>query len=330
MKKGILRFTHFLDQLQELLARASKQKNPALWLYQHNARTTLFMLEALAKLYAGLHNQKRFLKLDQQFKILEDILGAIDYYDVFAKEFAANKKIPAAVTGYLQAQTREKIQQLNEVLLEKKWLSQTHERMNKIRKKIATAAWLKEKDEVRAIEVFYRTSVKTIIDFSNRSDFHFTNVESDVHALRRKLRWLSIYPQALMGCIQLSLSVKQPPYLKKYLLKEIRSSPFNQMPDAGDNLHFLLLEKNHFYALSWMIAALGKLKDNGLRIIAIKEALQQNHAISDGLAFKQAYACTGAEQPKINKLLDEADRICKVYFTEQNLQNLVIGTAAVK
>ena len=330
MKYGFSRFDHFLGQLQDLLTRSSIQKNPALWLYRNNARTSLFMLEGLAKLYAGIHNKNRFTKLDQQFKLLEDILGAIDYYDVFAREFAANKKIPATVTGYLQAQTREKIQHLNEVLTEKKWLGTSNDRVKKIRKKLAGADWLNEKEEIKAIAGFYKKSISTITDFVSRSDFHFTNVESDVHELRRKLRWLSIYPHALRGSIQLNVSPSLPNYLKKYLVKEVTSSPFNKMPDAGDNSHILLLDKNRFYALSWMIAELGKIKDNGLRIIAINEALKQTGIMSDAAAFKKAYEYTGSVQPKLEQLLNQADRISKVYFAEHNLRYLVIMVSAVK
>ena len=112
MKSGIIRFDFYLNQLLVLISNASKQKNPALWLYQNNARTPIFMLEGLSKLYLDLHNKKKFTALKEQFKLLEDGLGAIDYYDSFAKEFAKNKKIPVAVTKYLQAQTREKIQHL--------------------------------------------------------------------------------------------------------------------------------------------------------------------------------------------------------------------------
>ena len=330
MKNGILRFEHFLGLLQDLLSRSSKQKNPGLWLYQNNVRTPLFMLEGLAKLYAGIHHKKRFVKLDQQFKLLEDILGAIDYYDVFAKEFAGNKKIPVPVTAYMQAQTREKIQQLNEVLIEQKWLGTINDRIKRIRKKLADTNWMDEKKEIMAIDGFYRNSIKTIVDFGSRSDFHFSNVESDIHELRRKLRWLSIYLQALRGSIQLSLSKSQPKYLKKYLVNEIITSPFNIMPDASDNRHFLLLEKNHFYALSWMVAELGKIKDNGLRIIAIKEALIQTKTISEAGAFKEAYDYAGDGQQKLEQLLGEADKLCKTYFSEQTLQCLVVGIAAVK
>ncbi len=330
MKNGLIRFNFFLDQLQVLLTRASKQKNPALWLYQNNARTPLFMLEGLAKLYAGIHDKKKFAKIKEHFKLLEDVLGAIDYYDAFAKEFTKNKHIPGTVTGYLQAQTREKIQSLNEMLKENGWLGDDNKRMSKIRKKLDKADWLKEKDEMEKIAAFYGSSIATITAFAGKSNFHFKNVEADVHELRRKLRWLSIYPQALRGCIQLSKGKAQPKYLAKYLTKEIITSPFNIIPDAGDDQYILLLEKNYFYALSWMIAALGKLKDNGLRVIVIKEALQQTAVISDGAAFKKAYAFTGTGQPHIRQLLDDADALCKTYFKENNLQKLLLGITSVK
>ena len=330
MKKGQIRFNYFLDQLQVFLTKSSKQKNPALWLYQNNARTPLFMLEALTKMYAGIHDKKKFSKLKEHFKLLEDDLGAIDYYDSFAKQFTADKTIPATVTGYLQAQTREKIQSLNEVLKEEAWLSDDNKRMNKIKKKLDKMDWLKEKDEVKKIAEFYDNAIADITAFAGKSNFHFKNVEADVHELRRKLRWLSIYPQALRGTIQLSKGKTQPKYLTKYLTKDILSSPYNVLPDAGDNGCFLLLEKNYFYALSWIINALGKLKDSGLRVIAIKEALQQTATISDGAAFKKAYAIAGSNQPHINQLLTNADAVCKTYFQEKNLQKLVIGTAAVK
>ena len=95
MKKGPARFVYFLNKLQVLLDNAAKQKNPALWLYSNDARTPLFMLEGLTKLYTQIHNKKKFTKLKEQFKLLEDTLGAIDYYDNIAKDIISKKKIPA-------------------------------------------------------------------------------------------------------------------------------------------------------------------------------------------------------------------------------------------
>src|ERR1700754_1624337 len=155
MRTAQIRFEFYLKQLEELLMKSSKQKNPALWLYQNNARTPLFMLEGLAKMYAGIHNKKKFTKIKEQTKLLEDAIGQIDYYDAFAKEFSADKKIPAAIINYLQAQSREKIQSLNELLTEKKWLGDDADRIEKIRKKLKKADWQDEKDDVKSIQDFY-------------------------------------------------------------------------------------------------------------------------------------------------------------------------------
>ncbi len=330
MKKGSVRFDYYLNEFELLLNSSSLQKNPALWLYQNNARTTLFMLEGLCKLYSGIHNKKKFTKLHQQFKLLEDILGAIDYYDAFAKEFIKNKKIPAEVTGYIQAQTREKVQHLNEVLIERKWLSENNFRIKRIRKKLDSSDWLHEKKEIGKISDFYVLSIQEILSFIGHTEFHFTNIESDVHALRRKLRWLSIYPQALKGSIQISSSGTCPGQLSKYLTKEIASSPFNNMPDAGDNNYFLLLDRYHYYALSWMVATLGKIKDNGLRVIAIKEALIQSGAENEETALKKAYTYTGPSQQHIRQLLNDADAVCKQYFKDKSLEALIVGIAEIQ
>ena len=330
MKNGIARFDFFLTQLQTLLAKAVKQKNPGLWLYQNNARTPLFMLEGLAKMYSGIHNEKRFCKLKVHFKLLEDALGAIDYYDALAKLFITNKNIPAEVIDYLQAQSREKIQSLNELLVEDGWMGSKATRIKKIQKKLAEADWLKEEAEVKAMDKFYGTAIYEIAAFISNDKLHFTNVESDVHELRRKLRWLSIYPQAVHGCIQLSKAKKSPQHLSKYLTKEITTSPYNKMPDSGNCKYFLLLHQDYFFALSWMIAELGKLKDSGLGIIAIKEALQQTGKVTDDEAYKKAYQFLGDKQPKLAQILRNAEAICKTYFDESNLEHLVVGTAAAK
>ena len=329
MKKGQARFDLFLAQLQTLLDKAAKQKNPALWLYQNNARTPLFMLEGLAKLYAGIHNKKKFIKIKAHFKLLEDAIGQIDYYDAFAKEFAGNKKIPATVVSYLQAQAREKIQSLNEILTEKDWIGSGKSRIEKIRKKLKKADWLDEQKDVEGIRDFYFSSINGILEFSNQKNFHFENVEKDVHELRRMLRWLSIYPQALKGCIQLSQAKKSPAYLSKYLTKAITGSPYNVMPDAGDLRYFLLLDKTRFYALSWMISELGNLKDSGLRLEVIKEALIQSGSTDEKAALIKARSFLGNRQLTEQQVLDQAEAILKTFCKEQNLESLVIGTARV-
>ena len=133
MKNGLSRFTFYLDQLEILVLDAAKQKNPGLWLYQNNVRTPLFMLEGLARLYSSLHNKKRFARIDMHFKLVEDALGAIDYYDAFAREFAKDKKISAAVTKAVEAKAVEKTKALNKLLVKKNWLGKDANRIARIR-----------------------------------------------------------------------------------------------------------------------------------------------------------------------------------------------------
>ncbi len=325
MNKAILTFETFLQQFEKTLSKAASQKNPALYLYQNNARTPLFMLEGLAKLYSSIYNQKKISKLKEHFKLLEDALGAIDYYDSIARQLANNKKIPPEINQYLLAQTREKLQHLNELLIEKKWIGDNNQRLVKIRKKLKEINWLEDEKNIEEIKTFYGEAIYEIIEFTQTTNYHFDNMEEDVHELRRKLRWLSIYPQALQGCVQLAESKTKSKNLSKYLTKEIINSPYNQMPAAGDNHYILNLNKSYFLALSWIIAELGKLKDSGLTIVAIKEALQQTEAINEADALNKTYRMLGPKQIKLPVLLNEAEKISKIFFDEKNLENLVIG-----
>lgn len=323
-------FDFFMGRLEVLMAAADRQKNPALYLYQNNARTPLFMLEGLSKMHLAIHNRKKFTKLKEQFKLLEDAIGAIDYYDAIAKGLSGNKKIPLKIHQYLQAQTREKIQRLNELLTEKKWIDHDNERIKKIRKKLDEADWLANEKETGALFNFYQKAIDEILDFTHSSGYHFDNMEEDVHELRRKLRWLSIYPQALKGVVQLADNTKKDKKLLKYLTSSIINSPYNKMPDAGNIDNFLLLDRNYFFALSWMIDALGKLKDEGLQIVALREALQQTENLQEKDADKKVYQFLGRSQTKLPLLLQQAASISETYFREKNLEQLVLGIGSKK
>jgi hypothetical protein len=326
MKNGTGRFEFYLAKLELLLLQSARERNPGLWLYTNDARTTLFMLEALAKLYAGLHNENRFTKIKEDFKLLEDALGAIDYYDAFAKEFDTSENIPKELVAYLHAQAREKIQRLNDILQSRRWVGEDAMRIKKIREKLSGADWMKDKEEVKAIENFYRASIKEIKEFVLETGCRFTDVETQVHALRRKIRWLSIYPRALQGMIQLKQG-NNGYELSRYLTPEVINSPFNKLPDPGLNRYVLLLHRDYFLALSWMISELGTLKDSGLRVVALTEAGQQVRGISHAEALESAYQLTGAEQKNIPAILSEASDISLAYFNENNLDKLIAGTA---
>lgn len=313
MKNGPARFSFYLDQLDKLMADAAQQSDPALWLYKNNARTAVFMIEGLAKLYSGLHNKKRFEKIKEHFKLLEDALGALDYYDSFARQFAQDKAVSASITEFAESKTLEKTQYLNNLLVKKRWIGGKADRVGKIRSKLADADWLDEKEEVKTIDLFYRESIQAINDFAKTYQAGFTELESQVHELRRKLRWLSIYPQALGGCIQLTETPSYDKDVAKYLVPEIVNSPFNKLPPPGTNRYLLMFNKDYFLALSWMISELGKLKDEGLRMDVLAEAGKTSKSCAKNQAA----------------ILAKASGITRTFFAERLLDKLVEGVVKV-
>ena len=323
MTKGLGRFEFYLIQLDDLLLKASRTKNPALFLYQNDARTKLFMLEGLAKLYAGMHNEKKFIKLKERFKQIEDAIGGIDYYDNFAKDFLADAEMPSTIRIFLESKRDEKLAELNASLLKRKWINHDPLRTKKIRKKLKGMDWLQTEKELELIKKFYQKSIGSINKFYEETGSAFSNLEEQVHELRRKLRWLSIYPQALQGAIQLKDSQIKDTAVEKYLIPEIVNSPFNKMPEQGNNKSVLYFEQNYFLALSFVISALGKLKDKGLRIIVIAEAVKGTQFIAPSLALQKAFELGKVKETALTEILQEAKKICEQFFEEDNLGKML-------
>jgi hypothetical protein len=323
MKMGLGRFEYYLIQLDILLKNASQHENPALFLYENDARTKAFMLEGLSKLYSGMHNKKRFSKLQDRFKLLEDLLGAIDYYDSYAKEFANDKTITKAITQNITEKKVEKIAELNDVLLRKKWINHHPSRTDKIRKKLRSLDWQTPEKELQLLKKFYINAIAEINSFYKETEGEFTALEDQVHELRRKLRWLSIYPQALQGAVQLVNTGNADKTVKKYLTKEIVNSSYNKLPAQGKNVDALYFEQNHFLALSYVISALGNLKDKGLKIYAIAEAIKDSGKTTDEVSIKKALAITKQKENTVESILNDAKILCTQFFEENNLEKMI-------
>jgi hypothetical protein len=322
MKPGKARFKLQIAKIEKLIAVANSQENPALWLFLHDLRTPVFMLEGLAKLYADLHDKKAFLKLKEQFKTIEDALGAVDYYASFQKEFVLDKKIPATINRYFQQKTNEKLKAFNQLLIKGNWLD--GKKLKSVTKKLDNLEWKEEVTEIKLFGQYYKKQILKINEFVKIIGFPFENIEDQVHELRRKLRWLSIYPQALNGAIKLKDVKPNPTQLTKYLTPEIVNSPFNILPISAKQTVFLNLDKNKFLALSWMIAELGKLKDSGLKISALKNAFQATSLIKDDAAFAETYKILGKNYPQMSEILEKASEISKIYFEENNLNDKLL------
>ena len=276
---GLLRFQIYTEPLRVLLGNAAASENPALFLYTNKARDILFRLEALARIYQDIHNKKTFSRLNEDFKELEDALGLVDYYDAFAISFS-KENVPPAFLAYFTSGKEKALKKLNELLRKEKWLS-ADGKMNEINESLNKADWLSEKDDSKALAGFFVEEIEKFIRQYEKGKLHFDDIEEGVHEFRRKLRWFSIYPAALNGLIQLKKIPFTDESLRKYMTPEILASPFNVLPPPvyGDNT--LYIEDQLFFALSWMISETGKLKDGGLRRIAIKNAMKKMEIAED-------------------------------------------------
>lgn len=290
--------------------------------YKENIRTPLFMLEALTRLYKKIQDKKKFKKLNECFKEIEDMLGAIDFYDGFHKEFVSKQNMPELITDYFQKKMDGNLKELNHHLKKEGWLGKDHKRIAKIIKKLDKVNWPDQKEDTIEILHVYNTYIEKISENYKPGNLKFKDVEADVHELRRELRWLSIYPRALRGLMQFKEDNEPLDFLKKYLTPEIVNSPYNVMPDGSGLQEHILLDKNYFYALSWMIDALGKLKDSGLTVTAIEEALGSVYHISHGKE-QLAYSICGDSQMKLPEILIQSQKITTTFFEENILQKLL-------
>jgi hypothetical protein len=317
MKPGKARFKRQIQKIKALFEQANTHENPALWLFLHDLRTPLFMLEGLSKLYSDFHNKKIFTNLREKFKQLEDALGAVDYYASFQKELSVDPQLPAAVIGYFQQKTIEETSNLQKILKKQDWLN--GKKIKAIEEKLDKLKWRDEKVEKVFLQKYYQNETIKIAQFVNETGFPFVNIEEDVHELRRKLRWLSIYPQALNGVVFLKEIKPVPQYLEKYLTDDILKSPFNVMPVSSEISSKITIDKNKFLALSSMIAQLGYLKDKGLKINALKNGFQATLLLKDDVAYHETYKYLGKNYPTLDKIVSKASEIAKQYFSENNL-----------
>lgn len=330
MKKTIEKFEAQLSKLELILTEAKLENDAAKFIYTRDARTPLFMLEGLCRLYGNFHDKNKFEKLKNQFKQLEDALGAIDYYDVYAKSYKEKTNVPSSIQMYMEEHRNQMFASLNEVLFREGWLDENGSKLKKIRKKLEEMDWLSEKKEVERIKKLYLDEIDSVKKFILKYAKPYTEMELQVHEVRRDLRWLSIYPQALGGQIQFGKSVGSEISTATFVTPEILSSKYNQFPEAGRFTWHFLLEKNYFYALSWLIAELGKLKDEGLEYFALVEAFQKTENASQEEASAKAVGVLGWDGLKIPSLLQRASEITQKFVSKELLDRLVFGISRIK
>ncbi len=260
---------------------AANAEDHALNLYSSGARQILFYLEALARIYRNIHNKKRFERMRVAFKMLEDQLGQIDYYDGFIKELSQQKEFPPVLLNNLKQHYGEALLNTNQILIDEKWMTDGFPLINTIYAKLETAGWKDAGGDRNAVAQTIIDQIEFVQNSYENGSLNFHSIENGVHEFRRQLRWISIYAQSLNGLIQLKTLEIANPALEIYQTKEVLQNPYNKMPEPGQNLKPLYIEAQNFYALSWIIDKGGQLKDEALRIIIIEDALRETKFVAE-------------------------------------------------
>ena len=316
MKNTQQLFVHYTTVWTRLLQQAAGSPDPATYLLEHDARTPLFYLEGMSRVLMSAQKDKKMASLNAQFKALEDGLGVMDYYAGLLKDF---KQIKQLTEFQQNLETHRTIAsaQMNSLLEHYGWLENfdttatdgaqaQSDRLKKIQKMYKKIDWLSDKKMRKALKQHYKDALSELKQQIKRP---LKEVERDMHELRRDVRWLSIYPQAFKGFINLAPSEPMPESFAKYATDDIVKSPFNQLPQVEGMTHILYLNTHAYYAMSWLIAELGALKDQGLRLLALTDGLIEHKKLSSSQANQAAVMIIGNDQLGVDKLLAKAQEI---------------------
>lgn len=305
-------------QLTELFQQSISQPDPALFLHQKDARSPLFMAESLTRVLDEANDKKKIEKALKLFKKLEDALGKIEENDTLIKLFAKNKAIEKDELVYFLKKRIKAIEKLNNKLLEKEFYQVDFNRIaNGLRVDFNDKALVRKlqkqmKDELEACFSFYS-------GFSNG----FTDMETQVHEIRRKLRWLSMYPRSFQGVIILENDRTKYKWEKKFNPAPEAGSSFNKVTINKKLTEHIKFNQKAFHALNFVVAELGKIKDKGIELESLKKAIRKTSGLSGKAAEARAIEQLGLKVTGPD-LLQQAHELLKEYFETHEIYKLLV------
>jgi hypothetical protein len=252
-----------LRALAKHLRGARGQPSPGLALHRSEARAVLFQLEALARFHREAIDDGAFVPLHAAFKSLEDVLGAVDFSDAIARRFGTGD---VAVRAYFTGRRAEACVAVVHRLEDDGWWAEgdaTPPRLAALLDALDDVRWPRPRKERDRARDYFTDCAKRLDKRLAANEFDFQQLETGVHEVRRRVRWLSILPAALDGLFVRDEAEPMGKPLDWYRKKEIVASPFNAFPRRDDVPKPLLLDSPAFLALSWYIAELGAWKDRG-------------------------------------------------------------------
>lgn len=307
------------SQILELLQKSISQTNPAWFLYKSEVRTPLFLAESLTRLLEQLPHGKEMLKAGKKIKKLEDSLGAIEDYDSHYLLFSKNKNIKKEEADYFFEKRENAVNKLNEKLIKKDFYQELYHRLSG-----PHSPDFDNKLLLKNIKLLIAKEWKDCFGFYEQHKSGFDSMEDQVHEMRRKLRWISIYAQSLDGSIVLDVDKKKYPWEKKFITAAEIKSPYNIIPVKKDLEGYIHFNKKAFLALSFVVNSLGEIKDKGLQLEYLTRSIRKTLDLPKEKAQEMATKQLGIKYSE-SDLFKEAENLLHSFFIKYKIHDLLLS-----
>ena len=114
------------------------------------------------------------------------------------------------------------------------------------------------------------------------------------------------------------------------MTKDTVNSPYNRLPTKPENKAIMEYDSDSFFALSWVIKELGTLKDDGLRIEALTNAIQEVEKLDEKHAIEKAIGLLGVKKDAMSVILKQASDIMYNFIVKDKILDTLLIKKAIK
>lgn len=235
-----------------------------------HGRGPLFAVEGLARLYVEGFPEMAELRL--QSKALEDRVGRlVDWGEHI--ELAKQVGVPEKAIAYLERRRQQAREEFIRYLKEEKFVGGKKPLIQRWEKMVSKAEW----DGPKKDRAYVLRKLIELTQELRKENWDMSSLQDGLHDFRRRVRWLTIYAQALNGLV-----VFDPRSLVKFqdiLSDPITKSPYANLPNGSHPDCPILFPREVFLALTRAVDLLGRAKDMGEAMHEwLPEALLQSGA----------------------------------------------------
>jgi hypothetical protein len=293
-------------QLHTLLNSETKVDKLVDELCGHDARRNVFQLEGFLKLYKG-HLSKDVETSLSVVKELEDALGNYTVRRDIRKS-AEDKGAPAAVVKHLKTQEKAGRQEL-ERLVEKEWMPQgKHDRspaLKDILRSLADEKWGSYGEDMKYI----RSRMSDHLHKVDTTHYDMRQLDSGIHELRRNMRWIPLYIEALGGVVQLSEAKNPVAELRQTLDTPMAQHKNAQLPQSDREEDPIRISKSVYVGFLQAVEDLGQVKDRGEVMEILSHAYVEAGVSKNENDARAAVARLLGKKPADFDLTDDAKKI---------------------